>query len=111
MLATQVAGVIHLGEDASALRYRHRCSSSWRASAPQRTAACKLKPCMSALSACLKPGDVYLRVATFWRSVALAATSRKRDAGNLPVATVGIGPLCTVFNYVQNTDAVSLQAA
>ncbi len=45
MLATRAAGVIHLGEDAPALGYRHRFSSAWRSSAPQRRAARKLKPC------------------------------------------------------------------
>jgi len=30
--------------DAMPLTYRHSCSSRWRASASQRTAACRLKP-------------------------------------------------------------------
>ncbi len=48
---------------------RHSCSSAWRSSASQRTAACRLKPCMSAHSVCLKSvsrGMAPCNVSTFW---------------------------------------------
>ncbi len=48
---------------------RHGCASAWRSSAPQRMAACRQIPCMSAYSTWLKKvsvGPMLYTVSTFW---------------------------------------------
>jgi hypothetical protein len=43
---------------------RHSCSSPWRSSAPQHTAACRLKPCMPTRSVCLKSASLSITPCT-----------------------------------------------
>ena len=54
---------------AGRVMWQHSCSSAWRSSPAQRTAACKLKPSMSAHRCCLKSASLGIApssVITFW---------------------------------------------